>query len=141
MLCHDMLLSKFKQSIVKKYEYNKKILNPVVRRRFDFYLFSGICQTSEDLYARMVFWMWLSALLRPHRSVHVLLFKFYQNFIQISKNSIFSILFTCIYGYLWHPICLLFGFGEEQDSACDLNVWKNTYRISVNSFRSKNSVY
>ena len=68
----------------KNMNINIKILHPVVRRHFDFYLFSGICQTSEDLYARMVFWMWLSALLRPHRSVHVLLFKFYPNFIQIS---------------------------------------------------------
>ena len=57
------------------------------RRRFDFYLFSGICQTSEDLYARMVFWMWLSALLRPHRSVHVLSFRLYPNFIQLSNSN------------------------------------------------------
>ena len=89
-----MLVPKFKQNVAKKFiKISIKMLHPVVRRRFDFYLFSGICQTSEDLYARMVFWMWLSALLRPHRSVHVLLFRLYPNFIQLSnskKNSFCS---------------------------------------------------
>ena len=36
------------------------------RRQFDFF-FPGICQTSEDFYARMVFWMCLSAMLRFNR--------------------------------------------------------------------------